>query len=56
MSKLLLLTLILILAMLLGPRALRSFSLLLVIGRLLRLLATGAPRRMPPSARPKRLK
>lgn len=44
------------LAMLLGPRALRSFSLLLILGRFLRLLAAGAPPQMPANARPKRLK
>ncbi|EZH79832.1 hypothetical protein AU05_14805 [Ectopseudomonas composti] len=44
------------LAMLLGPRALRSFSLLLILGRFVRLLASGAPRQRPASALPKRLR
>lgn len=45
-----------VLVMLLGPRALRGFSLLLIVGRLLRLLASDAPRQMPAPPRPRRLK
>ena len=44
------------LAMLLGPRALRRFSLLLILARFVRLLASGTPQQRPARAWPKRLK